>query len=61
MNSRVGRTWQNRAGIGFARFWRLAPPEPFSGYVQDRKWRVHARFPADSPDCGRPVGLEGGA
>jgi hypothetical protein len=39
----IQRTQQNRARMGFARFWRFAPSERFSRSARDRK----SRAPAD--------------
>jgi len=46
--------------IGFARFWRIAPPKAFSGSMRDRKSRAHARFSRDSPKRPKTEGLDGG-
>jgi hypothetical protein len=55
------RTQPNRTGIGFARFWRLAHKEAFSGSACDRKSRAHARISIDSPRRPKTEGLYGGA
>jgi hypothetical protein len=47
-----------RARIGFARFWRFAGQEVFSGSVRDRESRAQARCSSDSPRCPQSGGTE---
>jgi len=49
---------KNRAWIGFARFWRFAAPEAFSGSVRDRKSRAHAKLFERSSEMSDTVETE---